>query len=105
MASRWTRPLAVEGKRRLFRNLLRWGLGPVILALAAFVWSIVRVGASSQGSHPTADASRLFPQMALFLTLLAVWIIAVVVMRLRGQRELQREIDELDDIERESGIA
>ncbi len=83
---------AVEGRRRLFRNLLWWIVGPVVLAIAAYVLSI-------------ADKVRLNLNMAPFLALLAVWIIAAIVMRVRGQRELQREIDELNDIERESGIA
>jgi len=96
---------AVEGRHRLFRNLLWWGLGPVVLVVAALILSIVRAGASSQGPLPTTDAGRLLLNMVPFLSLLAVWIIAVIVMRVRGQRELQREIDELDDIESEVGIA
>jgi len=36
-----------------------------------------------------------------FLTLLVVWIVSWFVIRLRKQRELQREIDELNDIEME----
>jgi hypothetical protein len=95
---------AIEGRRRLFRNVLCWAFGPAALVGAATVLSIVRAGASSQGPLPTAEAGRLFLNMAPFLTLLAVWIIAFIVMRVRGQRELQREIDELNDIERESGV-
>jgi hypothetical protein len=83
---------AVEGRRRLFRIVLGWFLGPVVLASAGYVLSIL-------------GKVRLNLNMAPFLVLLGVWIIAVIVMRVRGQRELQREIDELDDIERESGVA
>lgn len=95
----------VEGRRRLFRNVLWWVLGPVVLSIAAIVLSIVMAGASSQGPLPTADAGRLFLNMAPFLALVAIWIAAVIVMRMRGQRELQREIDELNDIESENSKA
>jgi len=38
--------------------------------------------------------------MIPFLSLLFIWLVSVFVMRLRDRRELQREIDELDKIER-----
>ncbi len=34
--------------------------------------------------------------------LVVIWIAAYFVIRMREQRELQREIDELNDIEREN---
>ena len=37
-----------------------------------------------------------------FMTLVVVWIAAYFVIRMREQRELQREIDELNDIERDN---
>jgi len=39
------------------------------------------------------------PKAAPFLTLMAIWGTAVFVIRMRGQRELQREIDDLNEIE------
>ena len=80
----------VEGRHRLFRNLLRWGIGPVIPALAAFIWT-------TSGKGPML-------KMAPFLALLAIWIVSMIVVRVRGEREFQREIDELNHIESESGI-
>ena len=40
--------------------------------------------------------------MIPFLALVVTWVVGVVVIRMRDQRELQREIDELDDTEREN---
>jgi hypothetical protein len=40
--------------------------------------------------------------MIPFLTLLALWLGGFFVIRMRQQRELQREIEELNDIEREN---
>jgi hypothetical protein len=44
----------------------------------------------------------IFPNATPFLTLVVVWIAAYFVIRVREQRELRREVDELDDIEREN---
>jgi hypothetical protein len=38
--------------------------------------------------------------MIPFLALVVIWIVSVFVIRMRDQRELQREIDDLNDIER-----
>ena len=40
--------------------------------------------------------------MIPFLALVVTWVVGVVVIRMRDQRELQREIDELNDTEREN---
>ena len=81
----------VERRRFLFSRVLRWNLGPVLLAIATWILLSVRVG--------ILDRTTL-PKAAPFLTLMAVWLAAVVVIRMRQQRELQREIDDLDEIER-----
>lgn len=39
-------------------------------------------------------------KMIPFLTLVIGWIVSVFAIRMRDQRELQREIDELDHLER-----
>jgi hypothetical protein len=47
---------------------------------------------------------EVFSKGLPFLTLVVVWIAAYFfVVRVRQQRELQREIDELNTIERENG--
>ena len=78
----------VQGRLRLVRNLLVWGVGPLIAALGAFIWTISPKG-------PTV-------KMAPFLALLAIWTLSMIVIRVRQGRELQRALDELDQIERES---
>jgi hypothetical protein len=83
--------LEVERRRFLFSRALQWSLGPVLLAIAAWILLSVRMG--------ILDRTTL-PKAAPFLTLMAVWLAAVVVLRMRQQRELQREIDDLDEIER-----
>lgn len=40
----------------------------------------------------------LFPKMLPFLTLLVLWFGAVFVLRVRAQRELQREIEQLNQV-------
>jgi uncharacterized membrane protein len=40
--------------------------------------------------------------MIPFLVLLALWLVGVFVVRMRQRRELQREIEELNDVEREN---
>jgi flagellar biogenesis protein FliO len=44
----------------------------------------------------------IFPNGLPFLILAAVWVISWFVIRLREQRELQSEIDELKNIEMEN---
>jgi len=80
----------VERRRFLFSRALQWYLGPVLLIIAAWILSFVRMGIFNRTTLPKA---------APFLTLLAVWLGALVFIRMRGQQELQREIDDLDEIE------
>jgi hypothetical protein len=80
----------VERRRFLFSRALQWYLGPVLLVIATWILSAVRMG--------ILDRTTL-PKAAPFLTLMAVWLGALVFIRMRGQRELQREIDDLNEIE------
>jgi hypothetical protein len=83
----------IERRRRLLRHVLVWSFGPVLLAIGTFILALAMVGSRDRG---------IFPNALPFLTLVVVWIVGYFVVRLREQRELQREIDELDDIEREN---
>jgi hypothetical protein len=82
----------VERRRTYFRRVVLWSFGPVVMALAALILSAVKVGILTRGT---------FPNAAPFLTLVVVWIAAYGTLRIRGQRKLRREIDELNDIERQ----
>jgi hypothetical protein len=80
----------VERRRYLSGRFLLWSLGPVVLALATFIVPLLRLGIRK---------GMLF-NMIPFLTLLVIWIVAVFIIRIRQQRELLREIDELNNLER-----
>ena len=81
----------IERRRDLFRRALQWSFGPVFLVIAALILPIVAMGIRHQGP---------LRNMAPFLTLIIIWLAAVPVIRMRGQRELQREIAELNEIEK-----
>jgi hypothetical protein len=86
----------VERRRFLFSRLLLWQLGPVIFAVAIFVVLIASLG---MGNGRMLLKEALL-NMTPFLTLIVVWVVAVFVIRTRQARELQREIEELNEIER-----
>jgi Flp pilus assembly protein TadB len=67
-----------------------WYFGPVVLAIATLIVALVSL----------AIRRGMLLNMTPFLTLVVVWIVGVFVMRMRQRRELQREIDELNEIER-----
>lgn len=88
----------VERRRSLFGRFMLWQFGPVIFAIAALIALILSLGIGNGGMLLKAALLKMSP----FLTLIVVWIAFFFVIRMRQQRELQREIDELNDIEREN---
>jgi hypothetical protein len=85
----------VERRRCLSGRFLLWSFGPVALAVASLVALLLSFGIR-RGMLLKGTLFHMIP----FLAVLAIWIVSVFVMRMRERRELQREIDELDDIER-----
>jgi MFS family permease len=85
--------LEIERQRDLARRLLVWSFGPVMLATATFILALAMVS--------TGERS-IIPNGLPFLIVLVVWIVSWFVIRLREQREFQREIDELKDLEMEN---
>jgi hypothetical protein len=81
----------IERRRNLLRRVLLSSLGPMLLALATLILALAMVGTSDRG---------LFPNGLPFLVLVVAWILGYFVMRQREVRELQREIDELNDLEK-----
>ncbi len=81
-------------RRQLLRRLLLWSLGPLLLTLATFILAVAMSGAGNQ---------RLLPNGLPFLILVVLWIVAYFAMRAREQRELQREIEELEEMGRLAG--
>jgi len=77
------------------RQFLVWVFAPIVLAIGGLV--VPQMGSGFRAGGTMA-------KMGPFLTLLALWIIGVFVIRRVRWRELQREIDDLNDIEKESRL-
>jgi hypothetical protein len=85
----------VERRRYLSGRFLLWSFGPGVLAIASLVALILSFGIR-RGMLLKGTLLNMTP----FLAVLAIWIVSVFIIRMRERRELQREIDELSDIER-----
>ena len=82
----------VERRRFLFSRIMLWQFGPVVFAIAILIVLIASLGTGNRGM-PLKEALL---KMSPFLALIVIWIAFVFVIRMRQQRE----IDELNDIER-----
>lgn len=81
----------LERQRDYLRSALLWSFGPVVLAIATLLLAFAMIAG-------TGSLVRALP-----LTVLAVaWITAYLHTRLRHQRNVQREINELRNVEREN---
>jgi hypothetical protein len=85
----------VQRQRDLESRQPLWTLGPVYLSIGVFVYALALVSTGDRG---------MIPNGLPFLAAVVVWPIAHVVGRLRDQRRMTREIEELDRIERENGV-
>jgi hypothetical protein len=83
----------IERRRNLLRRVLLWSFGPVLLAIGTLILGLAMAGTKGRA---------LFPNGLPFLALVVIWIFGYFVMRMREQRELEREIDELNDLERDN---
>lgn len=83
----------IERQRDLLRRVLLWSFGPVLLTIGIFILALATAGTRDRGVSPNG-----LP----FLILIVVWIVAYFVIRLREQRALQRELDELSEIKTEN---
>jgi len=83
----------VERQRDLARRILVWTLGPAMLATATFIFALALLPPGVRG---------LIRNALPLLIVLVVWIVGFFVIRSREQRELQRELDELKDLEMEN---
>jgi hypothetical protein len=79
----------IDRRRHLFRRTLLWSFGPLVLALGTFLLAL-SIQVKGRG---------IFPNAMPFMTLVVVWIVAYFVVRMREQRELEREADQLNQIE------
>ncbi len=85
--------LEVERQRDLVRRTLVWTFGPAMLATATFILALALVPPGVRG---------IIPNALPLLIVLVVWLVSFFVLRSREQRELQRELDELKDLEIEN---
>jgi len=77
------------------RQFLLWVFAPIVLAIGALV--VPQMGSGLRAGGTLA-------KMSPFLTLLTLWIIGVFVIRRLRWKQLQQEIDDLNDIERENRL-
>ena len=85
--------LEVERQCDLQRRSFVWSFGPVMLATATFVLALALVPSGAWG---------IIPNGVPFLIVLVLPIVSFFVKRSRERRELQRELDELKDLEMEN---
>jgi hypothetical protein len=91
----------VERQRSLFGRFMLWQFGPLMFAIATLILLILTLGIGNRAMPLNgANLTGALLEMSPFLTLMAIWILSFFVIRMRAQRQLQREIDELNDIER-----
>ncbi len=85
----------VERQRSLFDRFMLWQFGPAVFAIGAAIVLILSLGI---GSGMLLKGALL--KMSPFLATVAVWMAGVFVIRMRDRRKLQKEIDELIDVEK-----
>jgi hypothetical protein len=79
----------LERQSELLHRILLWSFGPVMMAIGSFILALVVV----TRNH------GLFPNGLPFLILVVAWIVGYFMIRLRERRQLQYEIEELNDLE------
>jgi hypothetical protein len=91
----------VERQRSLFGRFMLWQFGPLMFAIATLILLILSLAIGNGGLLLNAALLQgALLKMSPFLTLMVIWIASFFVIRMRAQRQLQREIDELGEIER-----
>lgn len=89
----------VERRRHLSGRVLWWSFGPVLVAVGALIALIIGFGIVNRGMPLAGTLRKMLP----FLTLMLLWIVGIFVLRVRDRRQLQREIEDLNAIEKANG--
>ena len=84
----------VERQRYLSSRFLVWSFGPAVLAVSALSVHLLAIAWTHGYLRKTVP----------FFTLLGVWFVVVFVIRMRQQRNLQREIEQLNEVERSNNL-
>lgn len=82
---------AIAARRYASRRLLQWSIGPVILTVVGFLVALATIAIGSG-----TPLTRMLPFASLFV----LWLVAVVAMNTKKQRELKHELEELEAHER-----
>jgi len=80
--------LEVERRRDRSSRFLLWSFGPALLAIGAFCAYLLA------WTHGFARST------APFFTLLSLWLVLLFFQKMRQKRDLEREIDQLNEVER-----
>jgi hypothetical protein len=78
----------LERQRDQGRRTLLWLFGPVMMAIGTVILGLLIV-----------TRNRSLAPILPFLILVLLWIVVFLMLRLRGLRQLQYEIEELNDLE------
>jgi len=81
----------IERRSKLFRRVMWCSFLPMVLVIGTFILALAETAGSA-----------IFPNGMPFIALVVVWIVAYFAIRMRDEHELQRELDELSEIEKEN---
>jgi hypothetical protein len=81
----------IQRRRDHFRFVMLWGAGPILLAIGTFILALAMVAGKA-----------VIPKAMPFMILVVVWIASYLFILRAEQRKLQHELDELNEITRES---
>jgi len=81
----------LQRRHDYFRRVLLWSFGPVFVAVGTLILALAAVA-----------GREIFPKAMPLVTLVVLWVAGYFVIRARQQHELQREMDELSEIDKEN---
>jgi hypothetical protein len=81
----------IERRRDHFRFVMLWGAGPTLMAIGTFILALAMVAGRG-----------VIPKAMPFMILVVAWIASYLLILRAEQRKLQHELDELNEIARES---
>jgi Flp pilus assembly protein TadB len=79
----------VERQGYILGRVLLWSFGPAVLGIGTLSAQMLMI----------AWRRGAFRNTVPFFTLLGLWFVGIFVLRVRQQRELKREIDQLNEVE------
>jgi hypothetical protein len=83
----------IQRRRDHFRFVMLWGAGPTLMAIGTFILALAMVAGRG-----------VIPKAMPFMILVVVWIASHLFILRAEQRKLQHELDELNEIARESNL-